>query len=396
MAAGPEAVWPIHPLYLLLRRLGPPWQLALWLLITLRGTLELIAVLSVHLQPITVVGGDWLNLLITDQKPWSQLLAVWQRWDALWYQQIAVHGYHAGDGTVAFFPLYPLLSRAVSLPLLGHVVLAELLVSSGAFLAGMWLLYLVARLDVGPIAARLTVLLAAFFPVGFFWLAPYTESLYLTLTLAAFWYARHSRPWIAGLAGLAAALTRAQGAILVLPLAFLYVRQRDEEGKRPGLGLLGSALPGLGFLAATLYWRHVIGETQTGLAAQAGWGYQVVMPWTVLSASWNDIVGNGDLIELANGLSLLAFTGLALWATFRLPLAYSLYVWPYLGLLFTRQMYLSPLMSVSRFMLVLFPCFIMLAIWLARRPWLAAGWLVVGGLIQATLLAFWVHFGFVA
>jgi len=93
------------------------WPLALWLLITLRVALGLVAVLSIHLQPVTMIGGDWLNLIIRSGRPWSDLLSTWQRWDALWYQQIAEHGYHAGDGTSAFYPLYPLLVRIVSLPL---------------------------------------------------------------------------------------------------------------------------------------------------------------------------------------------------------------------------------------------------------------------------------------
>jgi hypothetical protein len=56
----------------------------------------------------------------------------------------------------------------------------------------------------------------------------------------------------------------------------------------------------------------------------------------------------------------------------------------------------SPLMSFSRFTLVLFPCFILIATWLARRPWLAARWLVASLLLQVMLLAYYVHFRFVA
>ncbi len=126
------------------------------------------------------------------------------------------------------------------------------------------------------------------------------------------------------------------------------------------------------------------------------WGYQVVPPWQALSASWAYIAGRGDPTELLNLVCLLGFSLLALFALRRLPLAYALYLWPSLALLYTRVIDHSPLASVSRYTLVLFPCFVLLAIWLARRPWLAAGWLVIGGLLEAFLLAFTVRFGFVA
>ena len=52
---------------------------------------------------------------------------MWQRWDALWYQHLAEAGYQAGDGSTAFYPLYPFLIKVFSLPLFGQTVWAEVL-----------------------------------------------------------------------------------------------------------------------------------------------------------------------------------------------------------------------------------------------------------------------------
>jgi hypothetical protein len=412
VAAGATAIQPrpslevravrgaLNPVIATWGRLGWGWRLALWLLITLRLALGLVAVFSIQLDPVMspmMLGQYWRNLLIHGGEPWSAFLSTWQRWDALWYQQIAEHGYQAGNGTVAFNPLYPLLSRIVSLPLGGQVVLAELVVSSAAFLVSMGLLYRIARLDSGPIASRLAVLLTALFPTGFFLLAPYTDSLYLALTLAAFWLARRGRPWAAGLAGFAAALTRGVfGVFLVLPLAFEYMRQRRQQGKGPGLELLAAALPALGFIGVNAYYHLVVGERGSLLGQQAAFGYQIVPPWEALAASWAHIASSGDLIEALNLVCLLGFGLLALVLITRRQIGYALYAVPYLALLFTREMWYSPLMSDSRYVLVLFPCFMLVATWLARRPWLAAGWLVAGLLLQAILLEYYVHFGFVA
>lgn len=377
-------------------RLGAPWKMGAWLAITLRIGLGLTAFLTVRLAPPTFESGNWLNLVIRSDNPWTQFLSTWQRWDALWYQQIATHGYHAGDNTVAFYPLYPLLTKLVSFPLGGHIVLAEIVVSTIAFGVAAWLLYTVARLDVGSGPALLSVLVLAFFPTGFFLLAPYTEGLFLCTVMASLLFARRNQPWLAGLAGFAAGLTNAQGAFLVLPLAFAYLRHQQENGRRAGLGLLAAVLPPLALIAFTLYQHMIIGEWRTSLQVQGSWGYGISAPWQVLSDSWRYIAHTSDPIETLNLVCMAGFTILAVVVTIRLPLVYALYVWPSLGLLWVREMTtLSPLMSDARLVLDLFPCFILLALWLSRRPWLAATWLLVSMMVQVVLLNSFEHWSFV-
>jgi hypothetical protein len=378
------------------RNLGDAGRLSICLLVTLRLGLELLGLLSIRLQPVTAVGGDWLNLILPGPAPWSTALSLWQRWDALWYQQIAEHGYQAGNSTVAFYPLYPILARITAFPLGGHIVLAELVVSSVAFVAAMWLLYDLARQAAGADVACLVVLLTALFPVGFFLLAPYTEALYLALSVAAFRLSFSGKHWLAGLAGLAASLTRAQGALLALPLAYNALTVSGKVGLRPRVGVFAAGLPPLGFVALLAYDRLVVRATHVGLSVLAAWGYRVVPPWTAVGASWRYIISQRDPIEALNLLSLLGFVVLAIFVSRKLPAAYGLYTWPYLAVLVTREAAFSPLISVSRYLLVLFPCFIVLGLWLARHPWLSAGWLVLSIMLQALLWQYWVHFGFVA
>lgn len=361
-----------------------------------RACLEVVGLLSIELQPITVVGGNWLNLIIHGSDVPHLSLSLWQRWDALWYQQIAQHGYQAGNGTTSFYPLFPLLSRLTGFLFGDQVVLGQLVTASAAFAASLPLLYRLAHLDMKRIPAVTTIILMLSFPVAFFFLVPYTESLYLALSVAAFWFARTDRPWVAGLAGFAAALTRAQGAFLTLPLCFLYLQRRGETGKGSLWGVLSGTLPGLGAIAVILYFRRVVGEWETGLAGQARWGYTVVSPWQSIAASWHYVTTYGDPVELLNLVTLLLFTILAVWVTLKLPLAYALYVWPYLAVLFCREMYVSPLMSVSRYLLVLFPCFLVVAPPLARRWPLALGLVAVMACLQVTLFIGWVHFSFIA
>ena len=54
---------------------------------------------------------------------------VWARWDSDWYLRIAENGYSWPSSTPAFFPLYPLLVACLGRLLLGHYVLAGVVVS---------------------------------------------------------------------------------------------------------------------------------------------------------------------------------------------------------------------------------------------------------------------------
>ena len=102
-----------------------------------------------------------------------------------------------------------------------------------------------------------------------------------------------------------------------------------------------------------------------------------------------------NAIEALNLVNLLGFGGIALVAARRLPAAYALYTLPSLALLFTHVGYISPLGSASRYVLVLFPCFIFLAMWLSTRRWMAIAWLSVSAILLLLLFQFWARWGFV-
>ena len=432
---------PIFRVGELWRGLHPGWRLAIILVVAQRIFLGLAGVLGYTLGPSQIIVGEHAQLV----KPggdWALWLSTWQRWDGLWYQFIAEQGYRTAEGSTAFYPLYPLLMKVVSVPLLGETAVAGLLVSTVAFGVAVKLLYdLVAfemtqMTEAGVVqrggrrpttashggrgaaggstsvdprqAAVITVLLLALYPSGFFLFAPYTESLFLALTVGCFLYARQGRWWIAGVLGFFAALTRAQGALLVLVIGYEYLRQTGifawimgNGGKKPTLSALAVALPALGALTWFAALRLWFGETQSGFALLDRWGYRVVAPWTALADSFIFVFGSGKHVlefapELLNLVTMLVFTGLAIVATRRLPLSYALYLWPSLLLLLTREMDHSPLMSVSRYSLVVFPCLMAAALLVRTRPRVAVGILGVGAVAQFFYMMYYAGLGFVA
>src|SRR4029079_15398889 len=125
----------------------------------------------------------------------------------------------------------------------------------------------------------------------------------------------------------------------------------------------------------------------SAVETQGLWGFAFAPPWDALLDSVYHITTGGQpargstaWVEAINLTCLLGFTALAIAGLSRMPVMYSLYTLPALAILYLRDMSFSPLMSVSRFTLVLFPSFMLAATWLARRRAIAVAWLVAAGL----------------
>jgi hypothetical protein len=155
-------------------------------------------------------------------------------WDAGWYADIAEDGYEAlPREAVRFFPLVPLLARALAVPLGGNTGVALVLLANAAALAAGVLLYRLARAETGdrPLAARAAWLLALL-PPAFVLVMGYAEAVTLVLVLGTFLLLRQRR-WV-GAAGLGAlaGFSRPFGLLLVLP-ALVEARQAPAPGARP-------------------------------------------------------------------------------------------------------------------------------------------------------------------
>src|SRR5688500_600593 len=127
----------------------------------------------------------WKNERLGSFYDW---LAVWNRWDAPHYLDIARMGY-VSEGVearwIVFYPLYPWLGRA-SAYVLRDGLLAAFFVSGVASVAAGVLLYRLSRLDEEEVVARASVFYMLVFPTAYFLHVGYTEGLFLALALGAF------------------------------------------------------------------------------------------------------------------------------------------------------------------------------------------------------------------
>src|SRR5215213_3398884 len=313
------------------------------------------------------------------------VLAPLARWDSVWYLTIADSGYAGSTARAAFFPLYPLLVRGVGTVLGGShaaLLVAAFLVSLIAFVAALALLYRLTELELGRRLARPTLLLLAVFPAAVYFGAPYSESLFLLLAVGAFYAARTDRwAWAGACAGLASA-TRSAGLLLVLPLGLIWWSSRRPRRAQNAAWLLLAPL-GIALYAAWLGFAE--GDSLRFLDVQGAWSRHFAVP---LAGAWDGLVAAVDGVrQLASGsrspvyfdvaagdpfriaainvmlFATLVFAVVACVGAFRrLPRAYGVWVAASLVLPLTFPVTPQPLMSLPRFVAVLFPIFMWLAV----------------------------------
>jgi hypothetical protein len=287
-------------------------------------------------------------------------LAVWQRFDTTWFQKIAERGYAPDDNSTAYFPLYPLLIRLVAL-LVGNTLPASLIVATLALFGALFLFHRISVEYSDAGSANRSFIYLLVFPVAFFLLAGYTESTYLAFVLAAFLFARKKRWLLASAFGWLAALTRGTGMLLFIPLFYMWWSQGKKRRWQDAVAVLLIPSGAAAYLLLT--------GLGTFRSYQTHWQLNLAFPWEHFTELGrliaNHLVTPTDILNLGITLSFGCFCVVA-W--FKLPRELGLYavlmfLLPLFGL-HTGQ----PFASMARYVLVIFPVFILWGKW-GRNAW---------------------------
>jgi hypothetical protein len=336
------------------------------------------------------------------------LLAPLARWDAVWYLRIADSGYADSAPRAAFFPLYPLLIRSLGAAAGGSegaLLVSSYLISLAAFLGALLLLHRLVSLELSRSLATPTLLLLAVFPAALYFGAPYSESLFLLVSVGAFYAARTGSWAWAGVCAAAGSATRSAGLLLLIPLAVLWWSSRGRRPRDAAWLLLAP----LGVAAYAAWLGLVEGDAFRFLDVQDAWSRELAVP---LTGAWDGFTAAVDGVrQLASGarspvyfeeaagdpfriaainimlFGSLVFALIACRGVFRrLPKAYGAWVAAALLLPLSFPVEPQPLMSLPRFLAVLFPIFMWLALVTEERritPQVAAASAVGLGLFTA-------------
>ena len=360
-----------------------PWQRALALALFLRLIYSFSAAIVALIQPV-----NWRlahsnafteNLRPPDHSLHYLLFGVWERFDALWYLHIAAHGYDRPDAVV-FFPLYPSLVKIMTL--LVPPMVAALLISTLAAFLLFWGLQELLLEECPPNVANQSVFLCAVWPASFVFFAGYPESLLFASIVWSLCMARRER-WLAAAAlGLAAALTKAVGVAVVVPLLIMALQGRKIKALPILLVPLG--------LAGFLEYLHLTGHGALASSYGQYWRTTMALPWTTLWAGIHTMARTPDPVLALNLISLLLISGLA--TRSRLRIEYLLYSAAAI-VFFLSKNTTPPLQSMMRYLLIVFPAFVGCA-HLLQRPQLQPRFVMVCvALLLVNLGLLWLFLG---
>jgi Mannosyltransferase (PIG-V) len=313
------------------------------------------------------------------------------QWDSEWYFKIVAEGYrYNGDPTIqqniVFYPLYPMLARGLAAT--GGLAPSDalLLVSNVAGLLAIVVLFRLVREEFGDQLALATVALLSFFPTSVLLSAGYTEPLELLLTVSFFLALKRRRYLSAALfAGLAVA-DRSTGIVLLPVLLWEMWLNRDQKPLFPALiPCVLIATSGLWLFMIYLWYAFgdplVFSEGQTAFHQGTTLVTRLVAalkfePFTrMILSDWNPWGQDSWFTLLFIVLILVGWSRLrSSWTLF----AVGALLLPYL----TLSGGPAGFVSMSRFNLVSFPLFVVLA-----GVGLRARWFLVGviGLFSASL-----------
>jgi mannosyltransferase PIG-V len=356
---------------------------------SLLGRLVLLCVgIRVGLEAISLA-----SLAFHDQPVWTNVLDLWNRWDAPHYLRLAEVGYvqssvppNTDDPLfIVFFPFFPLAVYVVSL-VVQNVVLSALVVSFAASVGAGYFLFRLVALDADEATAWRAVLLLFSFPTAYFLAAPFTEALFLFAVLASVYAARTGHWAGAGVAGALATGTRITGIVLApAVLAEAFARRAGVRERVRTLAWI--SLAAVGLLTYLAINQIVHGDPLHFLEVQrTHWSNGLAPPWEPVQVAIESLLAGGNdftftFIYAGRIAGVLVALPLLVLAVRRLRLPDVLYGWTALVLMMSS----SWLISLPRYLFILYPLFVV-GSRLTRSPRVFIPFVLAGAALQGWLM----------
>lgn len=298
--------------------------------------------------------------------PYRHITVPWLNFDGRNYLKIASDGYDQEYQTDlrVFFPLYPILVRLISLNFLLNPVLVGLGISVLSFTAAIFVFNIILRNKKINEKQRLKSILALLvFPTSFYFIAFYTESLFLLLVLLTFYYLDRKNFIGAALITAIATATRVTGLALVVPLVF----EAYSDYKRTGKFSLAVFLAPLGLLLYATYIQFFGGGAMSIISSQKNWnkplgvfGPVIAFKDGFLKFLYGSAITRGEFfgrsMEVLEFVSAALLLILIIYFYKKIKTTY----WLYMLVSIMPIFFSGVLSSVHRYMAVLFPIYIII------------------------------------
>jgi Gpi18-like mannosyltransferase len=344
-----------------------PYALKIAILIAIITKLAVFYIGYASAYSTALANGDSTN-------PPQLFMSQFAKWDGSHYVYIAQNGYtNQGDAAnfIVFFPLYPFLIRLITFDF-AYVNLSGLIISNVASLVAVIYLFKLARLDYKDSIAEKAVLFFSVFPTAYFLSAIFTEGLFLATVIASLYYARNVKWAFAGILGLLASLTRIAGLLLLPVLIVEYLNQKKWKTKATDSKITWTSLPAIGFLTYLLINYQVTGSPLTFIEIQRTHWFETLNPLDGLlgAAGWsinstypdNLTIGYAQIIFAALGLAMVIAGFIAAYKH-KLRTSYAVYML----LIWMLAVSTSFWISIPRYVLSMFPMFMLLALLLRKK-----------------------------
>jgi hypothetical protein len=293
--------------------------------------------------------------------------------DIGWYAQIANRGYdfstytHPIQANWAFFPLFPMIMRVVTMPSV-MFALPQLV-----FAASVLMLYAFLKTAVDQRTARAATLLMIYFPFSYVVSQFRPEAFLLFLSVSAVLAAQQRQRWLSGGAGLLAGFAKPNaflGAILLLRYFPGLMQRRPRLTSISGLAML--AAPGVGVLAMCWIMQKKTYDPLAWAKVQGAWGAEFIgTPARELASLFSHplLVGRGGwdplLLNWLIFAGLLTAVGVLVW---KRKWDWAAYAFTYAMLSFSNV----AVFVMGKHMTTCFPLFVGLAMLAAGRTRLTA------------------------
>ncbi len=314
----------------------------------------------VALNRFNLTGDTSYSWIPTDSYYQTQGLnigATHAQWDSYWLLDIVKNGYYLrGEDAIAnvvFFPFYPLLVKIGSY-IMGNEIRAGWLVSVGSLFLAMVFLTKLVREFYPKIKSLEVLIFLLIFPTAYFFNTVYTESLFLFLSIATIYYAKKKNFSAVVVYGILAALTRITGILLFIPL-FWYILEQENFKIKKILSWRNTYILAIPTGTALFFAYHYLafGDGLLFFRMESLWGrsFEINIVHFIANTpvAITNLILDGGFVVFALVVTVLVWR--------KIDRGLSLYMLATIAVAIST----GTLMSIGRYILVLFPIYMLAA-----------------------------------